>query len=222
MCGRFTLTASADVLADLFDLVEVPDWTPRYNIAPTQPVAVVRLQPAGGREFARLRWGLVPSWAKEIAGPPLINARADTVATKPSFRTALRQRRCLVLADGFYEWQKRGKEKQPFSIRLLGDRPFAFAGLWERWNGGEQPVESCAIITTEANDLLRPVHERMPVILPPAAYAEWLDPQAHDAQQLTALLRPYAAEDMKAVPVSAWVGNARHDDPRCLEPHGTA
>jgi putative SOS response-associated peptidase YedK len=219
MCGRFTLVAAGDVLADLFQLLEAPDWLPRYNIAPTQPVLAVRLAGSGaGRECVRLRWGLVPSWAKEVGGPPLINARAETVADKPAFRTALKQRRCLIPADGFYEWLKRDGKKQPFSFRLWDNRPFAFAGLWERWTGDENPVESCTIVTTEANDLVRPVHDRMPVILPVRYHAAWLDPDVRDADRLRTLLRPFPAEEMTALPVGAHVNNARHDDPRCLEP----
>jgi putative SOS response-associated peptidase YedK len=222
MCGRFTLRAKPDTLAELFLLAEPPDWSPRYNIAPTQPVPVVRHKGDGGREFVRLRWGLVPSWAKEVGGPPLINARAETVATKPAFRSALKQRRCLIPADGFYEWLKAGKKKQPFSFRLWDDKPFAFAGLWERWTGGEQPLESCTIITTDSNELVRPTHDRMPVILPVRYHAEWLDPDVRDPDRLVTMLRPYPAEEMVATPLSDWVNSPRHDDPRCLEASDTS
>jgi putative SOS response-associated peptidase YedK len=218
MCGRFTLRAKPDILVELFLLADPPDWSPRYNIAPTQQVPVVRLKGDGGREFVRLRWGLVPSWAKEVGGPPLINARAETVATKPAFRTALKQRRCLIPADGFYEWLKAGKKKQPFSFRLRDEKPFAFAGLWERWAGGEEPVESCTIITTDSNELVRPFHDRMPVILPVRDHAEWLDPAVRDPDRLVPMLRPFSAEEMVAIPLSDWVNSPRHDDPRCLEP----
>ncbi len=217
MCGRFTLTATADALSDLFQLLTAPDWQPRYNVAPTQPVAVVRAQVGGGRQFSRLRWGLVPSWDKGVAGPPLINARAETVADKPAFRAALKQRRCLIPADGFYEWLTRDGKKQPLCFRLWENRPFAFAGLWERWTDGDDVLESCTIVTTEANELVRPAHERMPVILPVPYHAEWLDPDVRDADRLTTLLRPFPAEEMTAFKVSPWVGNPRHDDPRCLE-----
>jgi putative SOS response-associated peptidase YedK len=220
MCGRFTLVANPDALAELFELDAPPELSPRYNIAPTQAILAVRPKSdGGGREAVRLRWGLVPSWAKEVGGPPLINARADTVADKPAFRVAFKQRRCLIPADGFYEWQATGgKKKQPFAIRLRDDHPFAFAGLWERWSRGEERVESCAIITTGANDLLRSIHDRMPVILPPSRFADWLDPTFHDAEQLQALLQPFPADQMKTYTVSTLVGNARNDDPRCLEP----
>jgi putative SOS response-associated peptidase YedK len=217
MCGRFTLRAKPDTLVELFLLTEPPDWSPRYNIAPTQQVPVVRVKGDGGREFVRLRWGLIPSWAKDVSGPPLINARAETVATKPAFRTALKQRRCLIPADGFYEWLKAGKKKQPFSFRLWDDQPFAFAGLWERWTSGEEPVESCTIVTTESNELVRPIHDRMPVILPACYHAQWLDPVVRDPDRLLTLLRPFPAAEMAAAPVSDWVNSPRHDDSRCLE-----
>jgi putative SOS response-associated peptidase YedK len=221
MCGRFTLRANADALTDLFGVILEADRPPRFNIAPTQPVLAVRDQ-GSGREYARLRWGLVPAWTKEISGPPLINARAETFANKPAFRTAFRQRRCLVAADSFYEWHKAAGKKQPFSFRLRDGKPFALAGLWEQWTGGAEPVESCTIITTTANDLVRPCHDRMPVILARADYAEWLDPAVRDVYRLLELLQPYPAGEMAAVAVSPHVNNARHDDPRCLEPAAEA
>jgi len=216
MCGRFTLRTPLTVLAQqfLFDLGELPhdEWTsPRDNICPTQDVAVVR--PAAmspKRELAMLHWGLIPSWAKDkkIASS-LINARGETVAEKPSFRTALTRRRCLILADGFYEWKKEGKQRLPFLFQTKEERPFAFAGLWERWSGGPEsgkapdasapPLESCTIITTTANELCCPVHERMPVILDPADYDLWLDPGVTETQRLLPLLTAYPAEQMSVV-----------------------
>jgi putative SOS response-associated peptidase YedK len=221
MCGRFTLTAPADAVAVQFELPEVPALEPRYNIAPTQPVAAVRLaRETGNREFALLRWGLVPFWAKDPKiGSRMINARSETVGTKPAFRAAFRRQRCLVLGDGFYEWQKAQGGKQPHYIRLKDGSPFAFAGLWERWQGAEQgTIESCTLLTTEPNDLIRPLHNRMPVILHPQAYDLWLDSEVNDPQALQALLRPFPSEAMLAYPVSRWVNSPANDGPRCIEP----
>jgi putative SOS response-associated peptidase YedK len=221
MCGRFTLTASTKQMVDFFGLPEVPVLAPRYNIAPTQQVLAVRREGTEEPRVVLLRWGLIPSWAKDPGiGNQMINARSETVAEKPAFRTALRRRRCLVPADGFYEWQKRGrtKTKQPYCFRRSGDRLFAFAGLWDRWAGPDGVVESCSLLTTEANDLVRPVHDRMPVILPEAAFAEWLDPSLQDPEKILPLLGPFPAEEMHAFAVSSWVSDARHEDARCLEP----
>src|SRR5262249_11456911 len=169
MCGRFTLRSSPKIIAEEFGLFDVPDLPPRYNVAPGQAVAVVRQQPEGKkRELAFLKWGLVPAWADDPAvGDRLANARSETAATKPPFRRAFRSRRCLLAADSFYEWRRADGRKQPYYVRLKNDRPFGIAGLWERWEKGDKPVESCTILTTDANDLMRPIHERMPVILPP-------------------------------------------------------
>jgi putative SOS response-associated peptidase YedK len=180
MCGRFILTVSAKDVADLFGLAEVPALEPRYNVAPTQPVAAVRADADGRRSLATLRWGLIAPWAKD-AKHAAINARAETAADKPTFRHAFRKRRCLIPADAFYEWQKVGRHKQPYLFKLRDGEPFAFAGIWEAWNGPDgEALESCAILTTEANELVRSVHERMPVILDPRHYAEWLDPGLTD------------------------------------------
>jgi putative SOS response-associated peptidase YedK len=219
VCGRFTLFTPADVLAEAFGLAGLPGLRPRFNIAPTQEVLAVR--PAGaGRGPAFLRWGLIPSWAAEqTIAHRLINARAETVADKPAFRSAFARRRCLVPADGFYEWQPVAGKKQPVLFRLRDGRPFAFAGLWESWEGaGGEVVESCAILTTPANDLVRPVHERMPVILDPRHHDDWLDPGLTDAQQLRSWLRAFPAEEMTATRVSPHVNNPRHDDARCVQP----
>jgi putative SOS response-associated peptidase YedK len=217
MCGRFSLHTDGAALAEQFGLPEVPALEPRYNIAPTQPVLVVR-QEDGARRLRAVQWGLVPSWADDPAmGAKLINARGETVAEKPSFRSAFARRRCLVPADGFYEWQASGKgrPKQPYYIRMEDERPFAFAGLWEYWEGAEGALETCTIITTEPNDLLRPLHNRMPVILPAADYAQWLDPDTPRGP-LGALLRPYPPEEMSAYPVRRTVNNARHEGPECI------
>jgi putative SOS response-associated peptidase YedK len=218
MCGRFTLRTPARDLVEIFELLREPELSPRYNIAPTQRVAVVR-QSGKDREFAAMRWGLVPSWSKDPkAGPPLINARGETVATKPSFRTAFKRRRCLIPADGFYEWQKTdSKTKIPHYIRMAKDRPFAFAGLWECRQGNDgSALESCTIVTTEANDLMRPLHDRMPVILPEETFAQWLDPKNEDVPELEALLRPYSSTEMTAFPITTLVNSPRNDCPECI------
>lgn len=221
MCGRFSLKTTPEILADEFHFEELLDAKPRYNIAPSQLMASVRL-PFGSttREGVMLRWGLIPSWAKDPAiGMKLINARAETVAEKPSFRKAFRQRRCLVLADGFYEWRKDGRVKQPYYIRMKDERPFAFAGLWEHWTNADGHIlETCALLTTKPNELMSLIHNRMPVILNPDAYDPWLDPMWQDVSRLTVFFQPYPAKDMVANPVSRLVNNARFDDPRCLEP----
>ncbi len=220
MCGRFTLRTPPKDLVEIFQVLRALEMPARYNIAPTQPVAVVR-RGATCRELSMLRWGLVPSWAKDAkSGPPLINARADTLATKPSFRTAFKRRRCLIPADGFYEWQKgEGKTKQPFYIRLKKDDPFAFAGLWEHWEGPDNSaIDSCTIVTTDANETLRPLHDRMPVILHEEDYDRWLDPKIDDTTQLGELLKPYPSEEMVAFPISALVNNARNESAECIEP----
>jgi putative SOS response-associated peptidase YedK len=221
MCGRFTLRASASVIAEQFALFEVAPFNARFNIAPTQPVPVIRVQPGRtpSRELVWLRWGLVPGWAKDPAiGSRLINARAETATEKPAFRAAMRQRRCLIAADGFYEWQGSGRTKQAYFIRLRDDRPFAFAGLWEAWEGPDHSMlETCTLLTTGPNDIIRPIHDRMPVILPPAAYSEWLDPAVDDPRRLSPLLVPYAGERMEAYPVGHFVNSPSHDSPGCIE-----
>lgn len=222
MCGRYTQTQSAQAIAATFDLDEVPPLPPRYNIAPTQLVStVLQTQHQRDRQLRVLRWGLVPSWAKDPAiGNRMINARAETVAEKPSFRTALRYRRCLVIADGFYEWQRQGGQKQPYYFQLHDHQPFGFAGLWEHWESqttGEM-LETCTILTTEANAVLSPVHDRMPVILPPDAYDRWLDPDCTTATAVLPLLRPYAAEAMQSYPVGSLVNRASSDRPECIQP----
>jgi putative SOS response-associated peptidase YedK len=188
---------------------------PRYNVAPTQQVGVVRTAD-GQRELSFMQWGLVPRWAKDPKiGSQMINARAETAAEKPSFRDAFKRRRCLVVADGFYEWKKTGgKTKQPFYIRMKDNRPFGFAGLWERW--GE--LESCTILTTCPNELCASVHDRMPVILSPNDYDQWLDPKVTDAPQLQLLLDPYPSDEMTADPISTHVNNVRNIDEKCIEP----
>lgn len=220
MCGRYSLTTPEEALRRLFDYTgPARNLPPRYNIAPTQGAPVVRANGDGGRELAMLRWGLVPSWADDPAiGNRMINARAETVAEKPSFRQALAARRCLVPATGFYEWQKTNGAKQPWNIRPAGDDTFAFAGLWEVWDKGEAPLETFTIVTTEANDVLRPIHGRMPVILGPENYGAWLDTAgtpAHDAQEL---LGPCPAAWLAAGKVGTHVNKPANDDAQCLAP----
>ena len=217
MCGRFTQAADGEIIARVFDLPEAPELSPRYNIAPTQDVAALRLAESGGRELVQLHWGLIPPWAKERAmGARMINARAETLAEKPAFRSAFRARRCLIVADGFYEWQKLGTRKQPHFIGFRDGRPFAFAGLWERWHGGgEEAVESCTIVTTEANELLAPIHDRMPVIVDPDDFAFWIDPSQKETDRLAGLLRPYPPGPLEAYPVSLLVNSPANDTPAC-------
>lgn len=221
MCGRYTLSTNAQVLADLFRLEEAPALPPRFNIAPTQEVAIVRAEAEPGPwRLSLAHWGLIPSWAKDRGiGARMINARADTAAEKPAFRAAFKARRCLIPADGFFEWQATGGRKQPQYIRLRDSGPFAFAGLWERWEPAEEDaVESCTILTTDPNEVLRPIHNRMPVILPAAAWPLWLDPAVRERDQLQPLLVPYPADAMIAYPVGLGVNSPRHDDPTCIEP----
>lgn len=216
MCGRYTLRTPGKDLVKLFRLAEPPQVTPRYNIAPSQLVPVVRAAEGDGtgRRWTMVRWGLVPSWAKDPAnGYRMINARSETAAEKPSFRVAMQRRRCLIPTDGFYEWRKEGRGKQPYHICLKHDGPFAFAGLWEHWKGDGEAFESCTILTTEANERLRTLHDRMPVILDPDDFELWLDPSITDAARVQPLLRPYPADAVTAFPVSREVNDARHDPP---------
>ncbi|MCS6881386.1 MAG: SOS response-associated peptidase [Oscillochloridaceae bacterium] len=219
MCGRFTLTAPGEDLALHFNLDEVPVIEARYNIAPTQPVLMIR-QEKGRRVAEMARWGLIPSWSKDgSAAARMINARAETVAEKPAFRAAFRQRRCLIPADGFYEWQARPRGKQAYYARLATGKLFAMAGLWEHWQAPDGAwIQSCTILTTTANELLQPLHDRMPVILAPEHYPLWLDPSVHDAGPLQALLGPYPAECMRVYPVGPAVNSVRNDGPGLIEP----
>ncbi|MAT70302.1 MAG: hypothetical protein CMJ58_12355 [Planctomycetaceae bacterium] len=226
MCGRFTLKTPAPMIAELLGL-ESPGprqlelFSPRYNIAPTQDIAVVRTSEGGAREATPMRWGLIPSWAKEMSkGAPLINARSETVAEKPTFRGPFKRTRCLIPADGFYEWTGAKGSKQPYYIRFPDERLYAFAGLWDRWRGpgGAGPViESCTILTTAANAQLREFHDRMPVILSPGDYEAWLDPTLQDADALRPLLDPLPDGELAVDPVSTRVNKVANDDPACVE-----
>lgn len=219
MCGRYVLTVTGRVLARLFDLDEIPDVAARYNIAPTQQVPIVRVG-TSGRRLDAVRWGLIPPWAKDPAiGNRMINARAETVAEKPAFRSAFRRRRCLVPATGFYEWRREGGRKQPYLVRFADERPFAIAGLWETWRQPEgAPVESCVLITTRPNPVVARLHDRMPVIIPRPQHDRWLEPAERNPEQLRNLLVPHPPEEMEAFPVSLRVNNPANDDPLCTRP----
>ncbi|MEG4572558.1 SOS response-associated peptidase [Microcoleus sp. N3A4] len=220
MCGRYTLNTSAKIIAEFFKLSAVPDIQPRYNIAPTQSVATVKVEPEKmQRQFQFMRWGLIPSWAKDMKiGSHTINARSETVAEKPAFRSAIKHRRCLIVADGFYEWLPQGKKKQPYYFQMANSEPFAFAGLWENWESPEgENIVSCSIITTAANSTVQPVHDRMPVILSDSDWQQWLDPSVKNAQEVLPLLKPYASEAMKAKAVSAIVNSPIKDSPECIQ-----
>lgn len=207
-------------VAKAFGVAAEGNAAPLFNIAPTQVVTAVRTNPAGTRELCSLRWGLVPSWADDLAiGNRMINARAESIAVKPAYRRAFKTRRCLIAADGFFEWQKTGRQKQPYYIRLKNDRPFGFAGLWETWSKSGAPVESCSIITTDANELVRPIHDRMPVVIPPEAYELWLSPGNQEIEVLQSLLLPYPAAEMTAFPVGTRVNSPAYRESDCIEPY---
>jgi putative SOS response-associated peptidase YedK len=221
MCGRYRLTAKERYLRDHFAIEGDLSWAPRWNIAPTQRVPIVRQdRNEPNRTFSLVRWGLIPAWAKNASiGFKTINGMSETAADKPAFRDAMRQRRCLIPADAFYEWRKLGmKEKQPYSFGMLDDSVFAFAGLWERWRdpAGEF-VETCTILTTKPNSLIADVHDRMPVILRTEDYDLWLDPGVTDAARVADCLKPFEPRLMKKYPVSTRVNRAENDDPECAQ-----
>jgi putative SOS response-associated peptidase YedK len=217
MCGRYSLHTPPEEILEHFELSVLPQWEPRYNVAPTQDVPVVR-QEDGDRALSTVRWGLIPFGAEALpSGPPLINARSETVDTRPSFRWAFRRNRCLVAADGFYEWKKVGAQRYPYFLAKTDGGLFAFAGVWDRWAPREgDPVETCAILTTEPNAVAKQLHDRMPVILDPAAYQRWLDPEA-DLAALRDLLVPFDANQMTAYPVGRAVNKVENDGPECIE-----
>ena len=219
MCGRFAFYSPHEAIVRLFGVAAAPEIEPRWNIAPTQFIATVR-EAGGPREVAMLYWGLVPSWAKEKAiGARMINARSETLTEKPSFRNAFRRRRCLILADGYYEWQRSAAVKQPYFIALDDGEPFGMAGLWERWRDpvtGE-PLESCCIVTTSPSPTVAHVHDRMPVIVPPDAYVEWLDPKNEATERLARLFEPCPRPDLRARPVSRRVNDARNQGHDLIE-----
>lgn len=221
MCGRFTLTVDPAEFQDKFGNFTFPKpFAPRFNIAPTQPVLAVPNNDKFKADF--FVWGLIPMWAKDPSiGNRLINARGETVAEKPSFRGSLKYKRCLIFADGFYEWkaQPGKKTKTPFYIHMKDRKPFAFAGLWDTWNSSDGSlIRSCTLITTEPNELMAMIHDRMPVILHPRDYAKWLEPSAQTPEQVLPLIKPYPAEEMDAYPVSALVNKASNDIPELIVP----
>jgi putative SOS response-associated peptidase YedK len=228
MCGRFRIAQKKEILEEVFaaeDVADDGDWVPRYNVAPGQEIAIVRQDARSPvRLLSRVRWGLIPSWAKDpAAGFKMINARAETVAEMPSFREPLRFRRCLIPADGFYEWKREGKEKLPFCFTLVDESVFAFAGVWDRWKSPQGPmVETCSILTTTPNLLLQDIHNRMPVILERDAYDLWLDPGFTKVEGLQPLLKPYPAEAMRRYRVSQRVNHVINDDPECATAIGAA
>lgn len=225
MCGRYSITSPTEAIQRVFQVPERPNLPARYNVAPAQDVPAVRLDDAGDgrRHLVMLRWGLIPFWADTPSiGSRMINARSGSAAEKPAFREAFRRRRCLLVADGFYEWQaprEKGGRKQPYYITLSSGEPFGFAGLWERWRdpSGQSVIESCTVLTTEANARLRQIHPRMPVMLTPDAFAAWLDPdgQVPDLQQL---LQPCPSEAVTAYPISTKVNAVANDGPELIEP----
>jgi putative SOS response-associated peptidase YedK len=217
VCGRFVANIPADVLKEIFALIETPQPTPRYNVAPTQQVAVVRNLGDHNR-LDLLKWGLVPSWSKDLSfGSHLINARSETVAEKPTFRHAIKYRRCIVPTSGFYEWDHSGGKKQPYHIQLADQSPMCLAGVWESWKSPDgSELETFAILTTSANKLVEPIHDRMPVILYPDTFNLWLSHNMHDPEQLQSLYQPFPAEEMHAFKVPDLVNNPRFDSPACI------
>jgi putative SOS response-associated peptidase YedK len=222
MCGRYRLSRRKQIVEEYFDSVSgEEDWSPHYNIAPTQPVPVIRQNPREPvRELSLVRWGLIPSWAKDSAvAAQMINARSETAATKPAFRDALKSRRCLIPADGFYEWRRTGKAKQPYCFEVREGELFALAGIWDRWNDASgNTIETCSILTTVANAVTSVIHDRMPVILEPDRYDLWLDPGMRDVSTASELLKPYDARLMRCYPVSTRINHVANDDAACSAP----
>jgi putative SOS response-associated peptidase YedK len=222
MCGRYRLSRRKQIIEEHFDsLSGEEDWVPRYNLAPTQPVPIIRQHPKEPRrELSLVRWGLIPSWAKDMSGAAgMINARSETAATKPAFRDALASRRCLVPADGFYEWARAGKAKHPYCFELNEGELFAFAGIWERWKDPSgQWIKSCSILTTTPNAVTSAIHDRMPVILDRADYDLWLDPGFTDVSVASELSKPFDAARMRRYPVSTRINHAASDDEECAKP----
>jgi putative SOS response-associated peptidase YedK len=221
MCGRYRLSRRKQIIEEHFDSVSgEEDWNPRYNVAPTQPVPIIRQNPKEPvRELSLIRWGLLPSWAKDSSGAKMINARSETAHTLPAFCDAMKFRRCLVLADGFYEWQRTGGAKQPYCFEVNDGELFAFAGIWELWKApsGEW-IKTCSILTTTPNAVTSGVHDRMPVILDPDHYDLWLDPGMNDTTAVSELLRPFDARQMRCYPVGTRVNHVQNDDEQCSTP----
>lgn len=222
MCGRYTITEFSEEDADFLELPDGTEIHPSYNIAPGQNVPVAAAGEDSHRELRMMHWGLIPEWIKDSKKKmEPINARAETAAEKPFFRNALRQRRCIIPADGFYEWEKSGEAKKPYFIQMKTGRIFGFAGLWEEWLSPlGKKVQSCAILTTSANRLMSPIHDRMPVILHPEDFGLWMDPHIQNPTDIEHLFKPHPSKDMKAHPVSRYVNSPAHNSPRCVEPAG--
>jgi putative SOS response-associated peptidase YedK len=220
MCGRYRLSRRKQIVEEYFDAVSgEEDWAPRFNIAPTQPIPVIRQNPKEPiRELSLMRWGLIPSWAKDSSvAAKMINARSETATTKPAFRDAMKSRRCLIPADGFYEWMRTGKTKQPYCFEVNEGELFAFAGIWDRWrDAGGTVLETCSILTTNA--VTSAVHDRMPVILDPDGYDMWLDPGMKNADTASELLKPLDARLMRCYPVSTRINQVVNDDEECSRP----
>ncbi len=217
MCGRFTLTLSSKEVAEILNITEEMEWNPHYNIAPTQPVPV--LINNGQKRLNLLQWGLIPFWAKDAAmGSKMINARAETIDTKPSFKHCFQKQRCLILADGFYEWKREGKSKIPYRITIPNRKAFGFAGIWDSWKSPDGDIkQTCSIITTAPNELMSTIHDRMPVILEQEMETIWLDHDITDSMRLKSLLIPYPSKMMYAYQVSTAVNSAKYDDIGCIQ-----
>ena len=223
MCGRLVIDLSPEMITEIYGIIRKieRELNPRYNVTPSQTIPIVREDAEGSRELAFVRWGLIPSWAKDIAiGNSLINARSETAAEKPSFRSAFKRRRCVIPVGGFYEWQRQdGKRKQPWYFRMPDGSPVSIAGLWEHWQGSDgQVIESCSILTTSANELMAPIHDRMPVILSHEDHATWLNPKLTDGVLLQELCRPCPSDILNAYPVSPMVNSPKNDSSDCIAP----
>jgi putative SOS response-associated peptidase YedK len=222
MCGRFTLHTPEPLLREIFGVEHSAplDLKPRYNIAPSQPVPIIR-DTESGREMVMVKWGLIPRWSKEPKTKyPTINARIETVAEKPTYRTPFKHQRCLIPADGFYEWKVVDGRKVPHHIRMKNGGPFALAGLWDHWEGGGESLESCSIIVMPANEVMKPLHERMPAIIAPADYDRWMDPKVTDKAEIMDSLDSTPSSQLVTYPISPWVNSPKHDDERCIEAAG--
>lgn len=218
MCGRYTLSTPGEELSEVFGLSEGVEFEPRFNIAPSQMAPIVKEDEEGNRAMQMSRWGLVPYWAKDISiGDRLINARAETVGEKPAYRDSFERRRCLVLADGFYEWRRQGRHKQPFYFSRGSGAPFAMAGLWDRWRHGDEPIESFTVVTTDANSEVAEIHDRMPVVLDEAGWARWLDPSEAGTAEIRRLLTTAPDGFFDSRPVSTLVNSPANDSSRCVE-----
>lgn len=220
MCGRFTSFLSPEILENTFGVQAPPDISPRYNVAPTQQVWIIREAATGGRHLSSVRWGLVPHWAKDLSiGSRMINARCETVHEKPAFRQAIRSRRCIVPASGFFDWATTPTGKIPHYVTMRDGSPLAFAGIWESWKTPEgEPLETCAILTTAANNLIAPIHDRIPVILHPTEFDHWLDRSLNNPEKLQRFYQPYPAELLQEWEVSTIVNNASHETPETIAP----